>query len=109
MSDIYNDLSSTTRTGQQVISPGAGAFGWLKSTYRLTDEQVYEACGLDAAMYTMLYRAMFWLFAVCGVYSMAILLPINAYGRTILLSTLVPPLPMRCGHDVSLACRLGKG
>eukprot|EP00045_Choanoeca_perplexa_P009585 m.92709 g.92709 ORF g.92709 m.92709 type:complete len:881 (-) comp14957_c0_seq1:70-2712(-) len=80
MSDIYSSLSSTTRTGQQVISPGTGFLGWFKSTYRLTDEQIYEACGLDAAMYTMLYRSMFWLFAVCGVYSLVVILPLNVHG-----------------------------
>eukprot|EP00730_Choanoeca_flexa_P002732 TRINITY_DN11153_c0_g1_i2.p1 TRINITY_DN11153_c0_g1~~TRINITY_DN11153_c0_g1_i2.p1 ORF type:complete len:844 (+),score=179.00 TRINITY_DN11153_c0_g1_i2:133-2664(+) len=80
MSDVYHDLQASS-DDNAIVAPLGGVIGWCKSILRLSDDEVYAACGLDAAMYTMFYRRMFWLFVVGGLYSSIVIVPVNVHGR----------------------------
>ncbi|EGD78257.1 hypothetical protein PTSG_09322 [Salpingoeca rosetta] len=60
--------------------PQPGYFGWLTTSFRLTDQQMFEQCGLDGLMYTLLFRTLLKAFAACFVLTAIIILPVNAHG-----------------------------
>lgn len=52
-------------------------FGWIIPTIRTSEFTVLQIVGLDAAVLLSFFKMSFYLFSVCSVYAVAILMPIN--------------------------------
>lgn len=59
-----------------------GIFGWVYTVCTMSDEAYYTHAGLDALMYTSFLKFGICTFAVCSLFGLALLMPINysAYG-----------------------------
>lgn len=42
--------------------------------------KIFEQCGMDALMYTLLFRSLLFAFGVCFIPTMAIIIPVNMNG-----------------------------
>eukprot|EP01147_Barroeca_monosierra_P009382 gene9382-1630_t len=60
--------------------PSPYFFGWIMTTIKLTDNEIFEQCGMDALMYTLLFRSLLFAFGVCFIPTMAIIIPVNMNG-----------------------------
>lgn len=58
-------------------APATGYIGWIKSTWRCSDADLFKTAGLDALMFVKFYTFGFQLFALCGVLGVCVLLPLN--------------------------------
>lgn len=63
-----------------IVAPSKKFFGWVYSAWTITDDQMFRNVGLDALMYTVLFRFAFESFAFCCLYGAAVLVPVNIYG-----------------------------
>ncbi|KAF9527187.1 hypothetical protein CPB83DRAFT_876524 [Crepidotus variabilis] len=52
-------------------------FGWIMPTIRTSEFTVLQIVGLDAAVLLNFFKMSFYLFSVCSLFAMAILMPIN--------------------------------
>ncbi|KAF8838304.1 DUF221-domain-containing protein [Paxillus ammoniavirescens] len=52
-------------------------FGWIIPTLRISEYTVLQIVGLDAAVLLGFFKMSFYLFSVCSVFAIAILMPIN--------------------------------
>jgi len=52
-------------------------FGWILPTIRTSEFSVLQIVGLDAAVLLNFFKMSFWLFSICSIFSVTILMPIN--------------------------------
>ncbi|KAH7890363.1 hypothetical protein F5I97DRAFT_16920 [Phlebopus sp. FC_14] len=52
-------------------------FGWIMPTLRTSEFTVLQIVGLDAAVLLGFFKMSFYLFSVCSIFAVAILMPIN--------------------------------
>ncbi|KIJ64119.1 hypothetical protein HYDPIDRAFT_112659 [Hydnomerulius pinastri MD-312] len=52
-------------------------FGWIMPTLRISEFTVLQIVGLDAAVLLGFFKMSFYLFSVCSIFAIAVLMPIN--------------------------------
>ncbi|KAH7918403.1 DUF221-domain-containing protein [Leucogyrophana mollusca] len=52
-------------------------FGWIMPTLRISEFTVLQIVGLDAAVLLGFFKTSFYLFSVCSIFAVTILMPIN--------------------------------
>ncbi|KAK2460006.1 hypothetical protein APHAL10511_008012 [Amanita phalloides] len=75
-------LSFAPRTKLKGFSPHEAHshqafFGWLMPTIRTSEFTVLQIVGLDAAVLLNFYKMSFYLFSVCSLFAVTILMPLN--------------------------------
>eukprot|EP00056_Hartaetosiga_gracilis_P011354 m.171056 g.171056 ORF g.171056 m.171056 type:complete len:928 (-) comp13494_c0_seq3:1563-4346(-) len=100
---------SDAKKGAEVTHPLKGYFGWIVTSWKLTNDELFERCGLDIMMYIVLYRKLLWAFSWCSLYTFIVLVPVSIYGggdfegiESVSVSNVLPGSYHFLAHAVSI-------
>ena len=73
--------ASIKRTDQTLADKGpAGVLDWIRILKAISDEEMKQICGTDAALYIIFVRYAAYFFGIAAIFGFAVLVPIYATG-----------------------------
>lgn len=80
----YNDFNGK-RVGVVQPAPSDSFFGWLKPTFQVSEEEVLNKIGLDAAMFLRFIRTSFFICGILSLFGLIFVMPVfgTADGRDV--------------------------
>eukprot|EP00051_Salpingoeca_urceolata_P019697 m.290607 g.290607 ORF g.290607 m.290607 type:complete len:786 (-) comp19469_c2_seq2:178-2535(-) len=69
--------------------PSPGLFSWWLESLSIDDSEFYDKSGLDALMYTLMFRTGVKVFGFCAFFAVVILMPIHSTASVVVCEDLV--------------------